>query len=59
MITRSVGSTKWPGIAGANIALPALLAPTKFSSKSSDGSSATPSIRTKVVRSNGVVASGP
>ena len=59
MTTRIVGTTNCPGSVGAIIALPALLRPSRVSMKSSAGSSATPSIRTKVVRLNGALASGP
>ena len=57
--TRIVGSTNWPGIVGPSIALPALFLPSRVSVKSSADSSATPSIRTNMVRLNGVLASGP
>ena len=50
--TRIVGKTNWPGMVGAIIALPAALRPSRVSMKSSAVSSATPSIRTKVVSSN-------
>ena len=53
------GFTNWPGSAGSIIALPAVLSPCSVNITSSSVSSATPSMRTKMVSSNGSLAFGP